>query len=106
MTYRCPVCQRSFAEPGFCPFDGKPLIDVQGGGAPEPHDTVVDKSTETRPGLGATSHPLTSISAHEGHAAVLATFRKAGSEYDRLVGETPRTIDRGVAPPRAEEMVA
>ena len=25
MTYRCPACQRSFGEAGFCPYDGKPL---------------------------------------------------------------------------------
>ena len=91
MTYRCPVCQRSFAEPGFCPFDGKPLVEGTAGGAPDKHDahdTVVDKSTETRPGLGATSHPLKAVSAHEGREAILASFRKAGGEYDRLVGET------------------
>ncbi len=90
MTYRCPVCQRSFAEPGFCPFDGKPLVEAASAASDThaPHDTVVDKSTETRPGLGATSHQLKSVSAHEGREAILATFRKGNNEYDRLVGET------------------
>ena len=25
MQHRCPACQRSFEEPGFCPYDGKKL---------------------------------------------------------------------------------
>jgi hypothetical protein len=28
MTYECPACKRSFAEPGFCPFDGKQLASA------------------------------------------------------------------------------
>ena len=26
MLHRCPACERTFPEPGFCPFDGKPLV--------------------------------------------------------------------------------
>ncbi len=74
MTYSCPVCQRSFAEPGFCPFDGKPLA-----AAPD---------AETRPDIAAAAHPLLAISAHEGHAEVLDSIRKRVNEYDRLIGET------------------
>ena len=49
MTHQCPVCQRSFAEPGFCPFDGKPLQSTAIASQP----TVVDdQPTDTKPGLG------------------------------------------------------
>jgi hypothetical protein len=27
VTHQCPVCQRNFDEPGFCPFDGKQLVE-------------------------------------------------------------------------------
>jgi serine/threonine-protein kinase len=84
MTYQCPVCQRSFAEPGFCPFDGKPLQSTSIASQP----TVVDdKPTDTKPGVGE-SNKLLAVSAHEGHAEALSKIKKKVSEYDRLIGET------------------
>src|SRR5688572_10589719 len=94
MTYRCPVCQRSFAEPGFCPYDGKPLAKVAAAEAPtvvEQQSTQLDTQPEpaTRPGIGETTNKVLSLSAHEGHAAAMDVMRnKRLSEYDRLVGET------------------
>ncbi|HEY5947669.1 MAG TPA: protein kinase [Kofleriaceae bacterium] len=109
MTYRCPVCQRSFAEPGFCPFDGKPLAEgpatppelsqptmlsayhrAQSEADTQVPDTAVDGRLETKPGVGDNPNKLNAMSAHEGHAEVMDTMRKQGrlSEYDRLVGET------------------
>src|SRR5512132_2774964 len=90
MTYQCPVCQRSFAEPGFCPFDGKPLGEMIAGKptvVTEHHPAQSDRF-ETKPGLG--ENKVKSLSAHDGHDEVMDTIRKQGrlSEYDRLVGET------------------
>ena len=79
MTYGCPVCQRSFAEPGFCPYDGNELVDRS-------LDTKPD--VETRPGVGDATTKLQALSAHEGHPDLAAAMRKRVSEYDRLVGET------------------
>ncbi len=97
MTYQCPVCRRSFAEPGFCPFDGKPLAAADAAADRETvlssvheaqSDTQIDRH-ETRPGVGENAaNKLLALSAHEGHAEVLDTIRKRVSEYDRLVGET------------------
>ncbi|HEX5058186.1 MAG TPA: protein kinase [Kofleriaceae bacterium] len=108
MSFRCPVCQRSFAEPGFCPFDGKPLVQVSAAEqqtvlsaqhaaqspteAPDTDPIVesphVDK-LQTKPGLGDnTPNKLKALSAHEGHAEALETIRKRVSEYDKLIGET------------------
>jgi eukaryotic-like serine/threonine-protein kinase len=100
MTYQCPVCQRSFAEPGFCPFDGNRLVDAAAAkptvvsshhDAQTGPDTHVDGRLETKPGLGDKSTGnLKALSAHAGHAEVMDTIRKQGrlSEYDRLIGET------------------
>src|SRR5215208_1999310 len=89
MTYDCPVCQRSFAEPGFCPFDGKQLVDRSAADKP----TVLDDpdtrpDLRTQPGVGDSTNKLHALSAHEGHADAIASMRKRVSEYDRLVGET------------------
>jgi serine/threonine protein kinase len=101
MTQHCPVCQRSFAEPGFCPFDGTQLVVKAA--APDQatvmssvHRAQSDADTQheqdnrliTKPGLGEATHKLLAISAHEGHADAIDTIRKRVSEYDRLVGET------------------
>ncbi len=91
MTHHCPVCQRSFAEPGFCPFDGNQLVDKVTSGvhptmlSPTSPETQVEQPT--KPGLGD-ANKLLAISAHEGHAAVLDKIRGRTNEYDRLVGET------------------
>src|SRR5262245_25356450 len=93
MTHLCPVCQRSFAEPGFCPFDGKQLVDKVASGvhptvlSTTAVDTEVEKPPGTQPGVGE-PHKLLALSAHEGHAEALDKIRKRTNEYDRLVGET------------------
>jgi serine/threonine protein kinase len=85
VTYQCPACKRSFAEPGFCPFDGKPLAAT----APADQPTMLSSSqlqaatqpeTHTKPGVHA-------VSAAHSTTDALANLRKM-SEYDRLVGET------------------
>jgi serine/threonine protein kinase len=91
MTYRCPVCQRSFAEPGFCPFDGKRLVESKADEQPTlqtaSHDVQVG-SAPTTPGVGDAPVQLKALSAHESKADVLDSMRNRVSEYDRLVGET------------------
>src|SRR5262245_4774389 len=83
MTYRCPVCQRAFGEPGFCPFDGNQLVVMK----PSDQPTGLDR-TETKVGVGETTNRLKALSAHEGHAEVMESIRKRVSEYDRFIGET------------------
>jgi hypothetical protein len=114
MTHGCPVCQRSFAEPGFCPFDGKPLVATQDQatvlssyvraqsdaearlaerdagtrlGEGEAGTRLGEGEAETKPGVGD-PNKLLALSAHEGKAEALATIGKRVSEYDRIVGET------------------
>jgi serine/threonine protein kinase len=91
MTHRCPVCQRSFAEPGFCPYDGKPLVEI----AADEQQTVTTAahqaqlgSAPTTPGIGDAAVQLKALSAHDDQAEVLDSMRKRVSEYDRLIGET------------------
>src|SRR5262245_56163257 len=99
MTYQCSACQRSFAEPGFCPFDGKELAAIAAADSltvlsesmraqSEPPDTAIDPVT--RPGIGDSTNQVKAISAHEGTADAIAHIRKEvrGKEYDYLVGET------------------
>jgi serine/threonine protein kinase len=95
MTFHCSACQRSFAEPGFCPFDGSKLVDSNAD-APTLISTSMRaqseaERTQTRPGLGEnTTAKVKAISAHEGtHSDAIATMRKQKvGEYDHLVGET------------------
>jgi len=89
MKYRCPACQRSFDEPGFCPFDATPLaFDAE---AARQADTQIDTQIDTQVDThGDTKGPsvLRVMSAHDDRASVLDTIRNRGGEYDRLVGET------------------
>ena len=108
MIFQCPACQRSFTEPGFCPYDGKPLSDVSVAQKPTvlseimsaqhapdtspPHDTVTD-GTPTQSGVGGvgdTTNKIKAMSAQRSHSSVVQTMRRqpGSSEYDRLVGET------------------
>jgi serine/threonine protein kinase len=84
VTYQCPACQRSFAEPGFCPFDGKPLAAAAVADQPTVVSSQMQAETQpdsqTRPGIHAVSAAYSATDA-------LANLRKM-SEYDRLVGET------------------
>ncbi len=104
MQYQCSACKRTFAEPGFCPYDRTQLgvaeqqtllseaIKAQVGAetliAPKPEEKSEDK--QTRQGIGETTNQLKAISGREGHADAVATIRKMpkGSEYDGLIGQT------------------
>ncbi|NVB82116.1 MAG: protein kinase [Kofleriaceae bacterium] len=117
MIHQCPACQRSFAEPGFCPYDGKPLVETaESSVADQPtvlsasmkaqsatqielglaaHKTVQGVGSTGVSGVVATPAPaentnkLNAVSAHEGHAIALGMMRKKGeNEYDALVGQT------------------
>jgi serine/threonine protein kinase len=88
VTYRCPACQRSFAEAGFCPFDGNPLTEL--GAADKPtvlssfvraqSDAGTEPEKQTKPGVQVVSAAISATDA-------LKNLRKF-SEYDRLIGET------------------
>jgi len=110
----CPVCQRTFPEPGFCPFDRTALVVPRAGAdkqtmlseamvaQPDPaHRTQVDTRLQTLP-LAPTPTPVTvdevtaarppafrAVSASESASEALQTFRAVhDSEYDKLVGQT------------------
>ncbi len=83
MSQRCPACQRSFDEPGFCPFDGSRL---------EAHEAPKAASAPTIVG-DESSQKMQSVSAKNtgGHGDAMASIRGGrdkNSEYDRLIGET------------------
>jgi serine/threonine protein kinase len=104
--FQCSACQRAFEEPGFCPFDGKPLVEV----ARADHPTVLSSfvqaqsdadlgdtqqpapPTSTQPGVAPEPDPtkkIRSLSASDSAVAAIESFKKDRvSEYDRLVGET------------------
>jgi serine/threonine-protein kinase len=80
MTQRCPACQRSFSEPGFCPFDGSRLEEQKAASAP----TIVADDP---------SQKMHAVSAKNtgGHGDAMKSIRGGrdkNSEYDRLIGET------------------
>ncbi|MEO8549151.1 MAG: hypothetical protein ABI678_04240, partial [Kofleriaceae bacterium] len=111
MSFQCPACQRTFDEPGFCPYDGKQLAELaiaqkatvlsevmQAQLAPHPtnpndldnrdtltvgHPTEVDRVDDN-------TNKIRALSAQRSHSSVVQTLRRepATNEYDRLVGET------------------
>jgi serine/threonine protein kinase len=106
MSYQCPACKRTFAEPGFCPFDGKALgvaadqqtmvsshIKAQVGAetliAPESLQTQLPEK-HTKSGIGENTNQLKAISGRDGHADAIGSMRKGkgDNEYDRLIGQT------------------
>jgi serine/threonine protein kinase len=86
VTHQCPVCQRTFDEPGFCPFDGKQLVET--GLAQKP--TVVSELmiAQSGPTINDTNQIRAISAAQQSTQEILDTFQKGPSEYDRLVGET------------------
>jgi serine/threonine-protein kinase len=60
LRYQCPACQRSFEEPGFCPFDGKPLA----------------------------AHGVVAVSAAQTVAEASEALRSSGNDIDPLIGQT------------------
>jgi serine/threonine protein kinase len=104
VTYQCPACKRSFAEPGFCPFDGKALAPLENADKPTvlssfhqaqsaaDQETVMpserDKRTQPGAGVGNETGPLRAVSAAQSKTYALDNLRDAMNEYDALVGET------------------
>jgi serine/threonine protein kinase len=118
MTYQCPACQRPFAEPGFCPFDGKPLALVIAASAPDkktvpapdktpvPTDKptllsaamqaqssaetkIVVDSSGTQPGIGGVGAVVAISAAGEGSGAVeQIRNQQKGTAFDSLIGQT------------------
>jgi serine/threonine protein kinase len=112
---QCPECKRSYREPGFCPYDGKRLVEVESvhdkptvGSAlvPLPPDTATQIGTPTqrdeprtvplpnRPSGGQPVHtalasaPGTRQVPEDVQAAIDKLRAEHRTEYDRLVGET------------------
>ncbi len=96
MTYACPACQRTFDVPGFCPYDGTPLVAPQsptivserlpaqsGSITINDPDTLAPAPTDME--LGG---PIVATSAMRTRTAAVDTLRDQASEYDQLVGET------------------
>jgi serine/threonine protein kinase len=112
VSYQCPACQRTFNEPGFCPYDGKQLAELSVAQKPTvlseimqaqlaPHPTnpnelddrdtlTVGTPTEIGTAPGDNTGRLRALSAQRSHSSVVETMRRepASTEYDRLVGET------------------
>ncbi len=108
MLHFCPACQRTFPEPGFCPFDRTALVVPRAGAdkqtllsevmvaQDEPASpTRVDSRLKTLPlaptpalvALDASS--FRAISASDSASDALETFRAVhDDEYDKLVGQT------------------
>jgi serine/threonine protein kinase len=98
MLHHCPACARTFEVPGFCPFDGKPLVaalaankqTVLSSFVPAQTDAdaqTFDKKSEQLSAQDPTKK-VRSVSASESADAAIASFKERASEYDRLVGET------------------
>jgi eukaryotic-like serine/threonine-protein kinase len=83
VTHQCTVCERTFDEPGFCPFDGTQLVAVD----LAKKATVVSELmiAQSGPTLSDTNQ-IKAISAVQG--SIADAFQHGPSEYDRLVGET------------------
>jgi serine/threonine protein kinase len=102
MRHLCPACQRTFEEPGFCPFDGRQLVSSQAGSDKQtilssfvPAQTDADSQTldsqrsrQIAAAQAEATSKVRSVSASENTDAAIASFKGRVSEYDRLVGET------------------
>jgi len=113
----CPACQRSFAEPGFCPFDGsalapqvvaapdqrtvlsaalaaqQPPTDVEMRRGTFPLTPTPPASAPTQVVNQARTQPaggaLRAVSAADDPSRAIGAMRGVrASEYDKLVGET------------------
>jgi len=86
VTHQCPVCERTFDEPGFCPFDGKQLVAVD----IAKKETVVSELMDAQNGATfSETNQIRAISAaQQSTQQIIDSFHHGPSEYDRLVGET------------------
>jgi serine/threonine protein kinase len=91
VRYDCPSCQRSFEEPGFCPFDRTPLV---AGGVAVDQPTMVSAQRTAMPSdtadtLDDPTRKVRAVSAStDSHAAVDEMRAAKLAAKDRLVGET------------------
>ncbi|HUJ61667.1 MAG TPA: serine/threonine-protein kinase [Kofleriaceae bacterium] len=90
MRYDCSACQRSFDEPGFCPYDGTPLraaadkptvvsayVEAQVGALDPESETIDDPASVVR-----------AVSAAADTSAAVAAVKERIDDYDRLIGQT------------------
>jgi serine/threonine-protein kinase len=100
VSYQCPACERTFDEPGFCPYDGKQLAELAIAQKPTvlseimqaqlaPHPTNPN-DLDDRDTINEETNKVRALSAQRSHSSVVQTMRRepASNEYDRLVGET------------------
>jgi serine/threonine-protein kinase len=103
VRYECPACKRSFNEPGFCPYDGKPLAATTAADNPtvlsaihraqSDAETIQKDQTAPPPstvsGIGDTTHKVHAVSGRDDATGrAKAALKDRVNEYDRLVGET------------------
>ena len=118
MLHLCPACQRTFPEPGFCPFDRTTLVVPRAGADKQtmlseamiaqddprinthveqrretfpltPTPLPLDEVTAARPRAPAAVPAFRAVSASDSASEALETFRAVNdSEYDKLVGQT------------------
>ncbi len=111
MLHFCPACQRTFPEPGFCPFDRTALIVPRSSAdrqtllseamvaqeEPPPRTHAdsrlktlpLDEVTAARPRPPAAAAAFRAVSASDSVSDALETFRGVhDDEYDKLVGQT------------------
>ncbi|HEY1547766.1 MAG TPA: protein kinase, partial [Kofleriaceae bacterium] len=87
MTHQCPVCQRNYDEPGFCPFDGKQLVEHDVAQKPTvvselmtaQHGATIDESTNQIRAISAADKSTQEI--HD-------SFQQTENEAERLLGQT------------------
>jgi serine/threonine protein kinase len=92
VTHQCPVCQRNFDEPGFCPFDGKQLVEHDIAQKP----TVVSELMDAQQGAtindqqgDETTNQIRAISAQDQSTKeILESFAQTQNESERLIGQT------------------
>ncbi|MGE0867453.1 MAG: serine/threonine protein kinase [Kofleriaceae bacterium] len=114
MRHACPNCRRSFGEPGFCPYDGTPLVidkkTLLSDSLPAQRIPKGETEPERRGTFPLTPTPAVNVSLHEitegntleaptPKVRVMSASSSVSevmhaldapriSEYDRLVGET------------------
>jgi eukaryotic-like serine/threonine-protein kinase len=87
VSHQCPACQRNFDEPGFCPFDGKQLVERDLAQKP----TVISELMEAQHGatINETTNQIRAISAQDQSTQeIIDSFHKSENEYERMIGQT------------------
>ena len=87
MTHQCPVCQRNFDEPGFCPFDGKQLVEHDVAQKP----TVVSQLMDAQHGatIDETTNQIRAISAQDQSTKqAIDSLQRTKTDFTSMIGET------------------